>query len=766
MQSSKMPNDRPISIRVSNENEEDSDYDLYKALYIFDRLNSFGKTRQAVYKKMKAIRNQRQFRALITQKEKPRYDTLRQIAMENDVQLIFWDQARRCEAPKILHSVVVSHLHRAVHLVAPYLTEAFEYKLSDLHLVLDIDRFNRKISHETQGNFWMCLEMSDFVGCECWQQIPHAWGSDFVDLTREPKFIAFFGFGFTIFMAKRVYRGSKTDIVYKRVHKTRLPHSKRFINLEYVGEDWPEDKTLITSNDQFIIRSKDYFRVLSCPNDYCNYNTTRQFNLDRHIKSCSDDTVVEYKQTILTDTDLRDWCVKRGYIPEAYFSRNFATFDIESVGVQANENFGDSSKILSLQRVVSVSVTKTFGSGQKTKVIIRQSSSEEDYEKFIKEFVNHIFALQIEFQDTLPNTLLEAIKYMEDEIIAFKARERNYSINQIKQFRTALNYLEKQRKLFVYGFNSQSYDLCVLFSGILKYAKYNGFKFDVIKRGNQLMSLRLGNIVFCDCLNFAPGVSLDSFGSMWGATASKGCFPYELYHDISEMEEAVYWPRLKDFKSSLNRKQFSYSSGEISDIFQYADSEIHCTEIMFTFMTNPSDNDECSISVLSSLKFPICLRTYVENWILYTKSLNNGTMTCMKDYLAHYNSIDTELLADGFQNYVNSFIENFKISPIGFLSLPALSEMVMWRQFDKSKNAPYSFAGKFGFLNEMLRENLIGGLASVFKRHVEVGDCSTKYADCVHLAPNGQPFSRLVAYDANSKLSRLKKNEILTGSKL
>ena len=743
-----MPNnDRQISIRVSAEYEEDTEKDLLKAIYFFKRMQTFGKTRQTVHRQLKKLRKQRQYRK-ISEQPSPSFDRLYEIAHEHEIQINLWDQARGNQTPKLLKSISPSSEYRTMNLVAPYFLEAYEFKLAELHLILDFEKFIRKFTHQTQGNFWMCLEMSDMVGCESWEQIAQAWESENIDLAHEPRFVMFFGFGFSIFLSKR---NKARQISFTRVHKTRLPQDNKSIFLEYLGESWPEDKTLITLDDQFVIRSEEYFRVLTCPNEFCDYNTNRVFNLERHVKTCSTDTYVGYKQTILSDRTARDWCIERGYINASYFPRNFATFDIESIGVDSSDCIGDATRLISVQRVISVSVTKSFAEGDNTKVFVRQSMSEEHYSSFIAEFLNHLIKIQEEYRSLIPQTAFDAISYLEEEIAAFKNKERNYSFQQVKSMTSGLQYLTRLQTLHVFGFNSQAYDLCVLFSGILLYAKKNKFTLSVIKNGNKIMSLRFKSIVFCDSLNFSPGCNLDSFGKMWGANSTKSCFPYELFKNIAELEETKLWPRLTDFRSSLSKKSSSINDDQLNSLYDYAKAEIDCTKETFVLMLRPNDSDEINYEDLSSLQFPICPETYVKMWVMYTQKRKEGTMSSMKDYLCYYNSLDTKVLAEGFQNYIDSFIKNFGITPLGFMTLPGLSERVMWKQYDRSQNQPYSFSAKFGFVNKLLRENLMGGLAAVLKRHVEVNTIPEIYSKTVHCAPNGKPFTQLVAYDANSE---------------
>ena len=740
--------ERPISIRVSAEDGENTDHDLLKALYIFKRLRTLGLSRSTVLRNLKKIKAHRQFRQL-AQKETPRMGFLMDIANEHDVQLHFWDQARFGKTPTKIHTVIPDHNMQVVNIVAPYFNEPNDFSLCELHLILDLDKFRRKISHETQGNFWQCVEMSDLVGCEEWGQLPHYWRSDNVDLTHEPRFIAFFNFGFTIYMTKRGERGR--HLCFHRIHKTRQPDHQKYISLEYIGSDWPENKTLITLEDQFILRSKDHFKVFSCPNDYCDYNTNRSNNLDRHIKSCTQDTVIEYRQTVLTDNYVRERCVEKGAFPNSFHPEHFVTFDIESVGSPSEVVISENTKLHSLQRAVSVSITRTFGNADnRTTVIVRRSMELNDYRIFIQDFMTHLMKLQEELQLVLPGTIRPKLDELYMSLAEFKEGIRNYSFNQVKQIREEIHYLESICKLYVFGFNSQAYDLTVLFSGILYFVNQRRLPLNIIKRGNHIMSLRVDQVVFADCLNFTSGCSLDAFGKMWGAEITKAIFPYEKYETIEDIKEDRYWPRMKDFNSSLRTSNQTYSIEKIRQIFEFAVQELYTDEFMFVFMVKPIE-DVQSLEDLVSQKFPVCLETYVQMWVFYTKNVNDRKMETMLDYLKFYNKIDTELLASAFKNYVKSFVSNFKLSPIGFISLPSLAERVLWNMYDVEKNKPYSFPEKYGFVNRILRNSLARGLSCVFKRHVEISSTDEKFDRCVNRAVNGDQFTKLVAYDANSK---------------
>ena len=314
-----------------------------------------------------------------------------------------------------------------------------------------------------------------------------------------------------------------------------------------------------------------------------------------------------------------------------------------------------------------------------------------------------------------------------------------------------VKYMERAKLLHVYGFNSESYDIPVLFAGLLEYAKSCKFPINVIKRGNKFMTLQIENIVFCDVLNFTSGCSLDSFARMWGSTQSKGIFPYEKYTTIDQMENDNTWPSMIDFKSTLKNPSYATSEQELMDNFKLINSVLNVTEFEYVQKLSMYTTST-EINQLLSQKFPASISSYVETWKYFEQEKNSGFMGNMLEYLKYYNSLDTEVLCDSFKNYIHSFIDNFGVNPNDFCSLPGIAETVLWKHYDSSKFVAYSFNARYSFVYELIREKLSGGLSTVFQRHVEIGkEEELTYSRSVTHAENNQPYKHLVSVDVNSK---------------
>ena len=307
------------------------------------------------------------------------------------------------------------------------------------------------------------------------------------------------------------------------------------------------------------------------------------------------------------------------------------------------------------------------------------------------------------------------------------------------------------KMLHVYGFNSESYDIPVLFAGLLEYAKSCKFPINVIKRGNKFMSVQIENIIFCDVLNFTSGCTLDSFARMWGSKQAKGIFPYEKYTSIEEMEDDSRWPDMKDFKSTLKRATNKTKLEELDEQFESINQVIPIEKIEFVKKLSMNCQSETFTDLIEQ-EFPVKVESYIDTWKFFEEEKVSGFINNMADYLQHYNKLDTEVLCNAFGNYIQSFIRNFNINPNEYLSLPGIAEQVLWSHFDNSKYTAYSFNEKYSFIYEMIRSKLSGGLSTVFKRHVEINyDSDPIYPRNVTHGNDGKLFKHLLSVDVNSK---------------
>ena len=280
--------------------------------------------------------------------------------------------------------------------------------------------------------------------------------------------------------------------------------------------------------------------------------------------------------------------------------------------------------------------------------------------------------------------------------------------------------------------------------GLLNFIKMYNDQLNVIKRGSRIILLQYRQIAFVDAMSFGPNCSLDSFGKMWGAKVTKGCFPYEKYQTIAQLRQDKVWPELIDFQSKLSGKTYHYTMEQIEDIYTNLKHKVDVSKMEFRRMINI---DESTIT----LESPIDLVVYCEMWSIFENGKRNGTICNMLDFLCHYNALDTELLVDAMRRYIKSFLDNFQTCPNEYLTLPGISERILWNYYDDSQYKPYSFNQEFANISDLIRSQLAGGLSCVFSRHVEVGSGDMIHDETVYKAQNGDRFTQLVAYDVNSE---------------
>ena len=76
----------------------------------------------------------------------------------------------------------------------------------------------------------------------------------------------------------------------------------------------------------------------------------------------------------------------------------------------------------------------------------------------------------------------------------------------------------------------------------------------------------------------------------------------------------------------------------------------------------------------------------------------------------------------------------------------------MWTNYDVGQGKIFSFGEKFKFLNERIRESMLGGPTIIFTRHCEIGKDGGEYSDIVYKCPNGEPYKKIISYDFNGKI--------------
>ena len=112
----------------------------------------------------------------------------------------------------------------------------------------------------------------------------------------------------------------------------------------------------------------------------------------------------------------------------------------------------------------------------------------------------------------------------------------------------------------------------------------------------------------------------------------------------------------------------------------------------------------------------------------------------MGDYLRYYNLLDVEPLKIALKTCFENYRKYFNVDGLSFLSLPRIGFESMYRLFDKTLPYVWTFNRAGDAVRKLFRDNVLGGLSTVFHRlvtpvhtrtHVHVHTHTHKHV-CVH----------------------------------
>jgi len=232
-------------------------------------------------------------------------------------------------------------------------------------------------------------------------------------------------------------------------------------------------------------------------------------------------------------------------------------------------------------------------------------------------------------------------------------------------------------------------------------SKFDGYDVQVLKRGTSYFNVTIERkadkaiISLRDVLQYTSPCNLDSYLKQWGAKFTKSIFPHGHFDSIESMRNCVNFPEKEAFFNTLKQA--------------------------------PVDDEQ-----------------YEKAKKFYASQM----MPNMSFWLEYYNSLDVEPLVEALSNSFAKFHDLFSIDPNMELSLPTVAFKAMFRLFDPSLPYCFTFDKQRSHLREQHRRSILGGLSSVYHRHI---DLSGDYTGPINsrIAPNGDLFSHVVFLDFN-----------------
>ena len=252
----------------------------------------------------------------------------------------------------------------------------------------------------------------------------------------------------------------------------------------------------------------------------------------------------------------------------------------------------------------------------------------------------------------------------------------------------------------VFGFNSAKYDLNLIKGYLLPLlVNERGIEPTVIKKANQFVSFKFGDVQLLDILNFLGGAtSLDSFLKACKTSETKGYFPYEWF----DCSEKLYDTHLPPYEAFFNKLR-----------------NCNPLEKEYKEYENLLNSGATVESALIKLRLSQPPPTGGENYEYLLSIWEKEKMTTFRDFLRWYNNKDVVPTLEAMQKMI-AFYHNKEIDMLKLgCTLPNLANICL----HKSTSAKfYPFTENDKDLLEKIREDMVGGPSIVFTRKAVVDE--------------------------------------------
>ena len=417
-----------------------------------------------------------------------------------------------------------------------------------------------------------------------------------------------------------------------------------------------------------------------CKNLKCYFATTDKQKLFNHEQSCRSKTQITCKQIAMgkPDHSARRSLILEGIIPdEDWHNWHFCCYDVESFMAKLTNEQGLPRNA---HRLVSIAVKSSFGY---EKYIERKNMNPIEVQSMMKEFHSYLCFLREEMLKVVPASVTDGLKKYEQLV---RSEEfKSFSVVQQAKDREKLRYLTNCLQLRIYSWNGERYDNNIIWAPLLdvcQFQKYDFERMNIIRRGTGLMQFSIGNLVFRDFLNYSNPMKLEDFAKSCGLPErEKTAFPYEHYHDISELRTLTEFPPYSVFRSCLANDIPDFRSeliqlinanfagniwkdhADVMSFFQFS------SDLIFEYQNGELQKIETQGEIEISSILHTSPQKYHDSKMIFIEKCSN-----MSDYLNHYNKNDVIILEDCIRTYAAGVFDTWKVNLHEKMSLPGLSQ--------------------------------------------------------------------------------------------
>ena len=310
------------------------------------------------------------------------------------------------------------------------------------------------------------------------------------------------------------------------------------------------------------------FKAFRCPT--CDTYFQKTGNLERHLVRCSErvkhiypKNVYQLRETLFDKLD--SFGIQ--YTDDQKLFTNLAVFDFESICIP-EEKFKNTETTTWIGKHVPISVSISSNLIAEP-LFLCNSNSRDLVESFIDaveglatqskaqmkwEFLEIETAIKSKLSRTLESLNERRCRNQpgfefEDHCFEDDNEEKDASTQFLQMQKNQLIELQEHLKRYrnvlpVFGFTSAKYDINLIKSYLLPILiNERNMEPTVIKKANQFVSFKFGDVQLLDIMNFLGGAtSLDSFLKAYKTAETKGFFPYEWFDCPQKMNNSELPP--------------------------------------------------------------------------------------------------------------------------------------------------------------------------------------------------------------------------------
>ena len=457
-------------------------------------------------------------------------------------------------------------------------------------------------------------------------------------------------------------------------------------------ERYDENIKLLRYNNHicYVNDINKFFKKFRCPSCDVFFNHSGNFN--RHLKTCKERVKNVYPRGAYS---LRETLFEKldnfsiAYPEDHTLFRNFVVFDFEAICVQSVEiNNTATTSWIGTHVPVSVSISSNF---LNEPVFL----CEKDPNRLIISFVSQLEILAAKNKADLRPKFLAVEAEIKTRLSDISSRLQIVSETQpnisseTEDSIVSKSFLQIQQKqlldlqrhfnnyvdtLPVFGINSGKYDLNLIKAYLIPHLLNDrDIQPTVIKKANQFVSFKFGDIQFLDILNFLAGAaSLDSFLKVYQSEETKGYFPYEWFDSFTKLD-CNHLPPYDSFFSKLKN--------------------LNPLEKDFSQFKKMMESGKEELDVLRELGLKEKPLSGKENYALLEKMWMMEKMTTFRDFLRWYNNKDVVPTLQAMKKMMNIYHDQKSDMLKLGCTLPNLANICLHKSTDR-KFYPFIEADK------------------------------------------------------------------------